>query len=548
VKLNFRQGIVRHQTDVSGNAIFLQRSTASGGQFIDLIVSPDQTILSFAHRASTYIVEELRTVPRAWGPLSGPGTKYLYWDLSLMTGTLTRSITLLPPIYTSSAPTAPAPDQYWFDTVENIGRVFNGTKWVEKLRVFAGSVTSNAVVHPARVGSEAGLVGDTEGGHIVLDSLGSPLRQSNGTFVTTVSWLNVVNLGTTSTRLEEPIMSGQAAEELPQFSLVQLRKGRRLFLARSTDYTTRVSGIITTDMYEGEVEQVITRGVVRSDDWTFTDDEINRPVFCGATGQVTLRPPRTGVLQQVGFVYDVNAIMMDIKQVVVLSNPLDVPVPEIPPTQAPTAQFTASVLSGVAPLVVSFTNTSIDATTLQWDFTNDGFVDETATNPVWTFATPGIYTVRLRAINQFGFDDEIKSNIITVTAPQQGATVNLGLSFNAPTQIIGGAQFAFQVITTNDGLLPATEVQRVIKLRSNNGTAVTITNSPAGTTVLTEGVLTVVSLPRIPLGSGQSATAILNAVGTSSASAIQIEGTAVSPEVDNTPGDNSQSVTIVVKP
>jgi PKD repeat protein len=549
VKLNFRQGLNRHQKDVSGNPIFLQRS--ANGQFVDLIVSPDPTTITFAHRASTYVVDELRTVQNAWGPLVGAGTKYLFWDLNLLTGTLTRGLTFFPPLYTSASPTSPSADQYWFDTVENVGRVWNGKKWVESLRVFAGYVTSNAIIHPAPIGSEAGLIGNIEAGYIVLDSLGSPLRQSNGSFVTTTTWLNVVNLGTTVTRLEESIISGMAAEELPKYSFVQLRKGRRLVLARSTDYTSRISGIVTTDLYEGEISSVISDGVVKNDNWTFSENQINRPIFCGPTGQVTLTPPQTGVLQQAGFVYDVNSIFLEIKQVVVIDPPeIVVLPPPPPPINAPIANFSAGVVSGIAPLSVDFMSTSTGATSLEWDFTNDGYVDSTSLAPTYVFATPGMYTVRLRAINTFGQDDEIKTNFVTVTAPITGPTfTNLRMVFASAPQILAGQSFSLQVIVTNDGLLNATNVQRFIKLRSNNGSAITITSAPLGSTITTHGPITQIALPLFNIASGgMSAVANIIAVGASNISAIQIEGSVSSPETDSTPEDNKANLTITVRP
>lgn len=547
MKLTFRQGIARHQTDVNGNPTFLQRSAANG-QFVDLIVSPDPTVIVFAHRDGTYIVEELKTVSQAWGPVSS-ATTYLYWDVNLLSGALTRGVTLHPPLYTSAAPSNPLIDQHWFDTVENVFRVWNGAKWIEKVRCFAGHVTSGAIIHPQRTGTQAGLVGDFEGGNIVLDSMGMPLRQSNGCFVTTVTWLNVVNLGTVTARLDAAIMNGMAAEELPEFSLVQLQKGRRMVLARSTDYRTRVSGIVVEDLYEGEVGRIVSIGVVKNSGWSFPDSTINRALFCGPTGQVTTTPPTTGVMQQIGFVYDRDAIYLNIQQPVILDDPSAVIVPPVQTPSAPTANFTMSATSGDAPLTVTFTNTSVGATNVEWDFTNDGYVDTTTVNPSYTFATPGLYTVRLRAINSHGMDEEIKANVIQVTAPNIGPqNVNLGISFGAPSYIPSGAPFSFQTIVTNDGNADATSVSRKLVLRSSNGTEVSIINAPAGVTVVKTGPLTRVTLPAVNIASGNYATFTLQAQAAATATAVQIEGSVSSPETDPEQDDNKTSLTIGVRP
>lgn len=63
-----------------------------------------------------------------------------------------------------------------------------------------------------------------------------------------------------------------------------------------------------------------------------------------------------------------------------------------------TANFTTDVVRGLAPLTVQFTDTSAgEPTSWQWDFDNDGNVDATTQNPTYTFTTPGVYSVRLRA-------------------------------------------------------------------------------------------------------------------------------------------------------
>lgn len=555
MKLTFRQGIARHQNDVNGNPTFLQRS----GNYVDLVVSPEPAVLLFAHHAATYIVEELKSVTHAWGPFTGAGTKYLFWDIDLLTGILTRGFTLYAVMVTSSAPVSPAVDQHWFDTVENVMRVWNGKKWQEKIRVFAGYVTSNTLIHPYSVGSQCGLNGAFEGGYILLDSFGAPLRQSDGTLLTTAAWLNVVNLGTVTARVDQAIMGGMADEELPMFSLVSIRPGRRLILSRSTDLNTRIAGIVMEDLYQGDVSIIVSTGVVRNQGWSWPPLSMNRPVFCGPTGQVTLTPPTQGVLQQVGFVYDTDAIHVQIHQPVILDDPANTIVPPPPPpVGSPIANFTLgpttliqgnTPITGVAPFDVYFTNTSVGATSVEWDFINDGFTDSTVPNPMYTYSAPGTYTVRQKAINGFGFDEEIKSNIVIVTAPNTGPLdVNLGLSFGAPAQVIGGATFSFQVIVSNDGSANATNVQRILKLRSSNGSKVTIVSPPVGVTVTYSGPITNVTLPLVGINSGAFVALTLQASTETTATAMQLEGNVTSPETDPTQGDNSASLTITVKP
>lgn len=62
----------------------------------------------------------------------------------------------------------------------------------------------------------------------------------------------------------------------------------------------------------------------------------------------------------------------------------------------PQAQFIAWPTAGDVPTKVEFTDLSqgkID--TWEWDFDNDGVVDSTDQNPLYTFTTPGTYTISL---------------------------------------------------------------------------------------------------------------------------------------------------------
>lgn len=84
----------------------------------------------------------------------------------------------------------------------------------------------------------------------------------------------------------------------------------------------------------------------------------------------------------------------------------------------PVAEFSGDVLSGDAPLTVDFTDASTNTpTSWAWDFDNSGSTDATSQNPSHTYATPGVYSVKLTATNADGSDVETKVNYITVTAP-----------------------------------------------------------------------------------------------------------------------------------
>lgn len=77
----------------------------------------------------------------------------------------------------------------------------------------------------------------------------------------------------------------------------------------------------------------------------------------------------------------------------------------------PVANFVANPISGCAPLVVNFTNTSTNATFQTWTF-GDGN-SSAAFSPIHTFQNAGTYTVKLLVENANGCKDSV-SQVITV--------------------------------------------------------------------------------------------------------------------------------------
>lgn len=102
----------------------------------------------------------------------------------------------------------------------------------------------------------------------------------------------------------------------------------------------------------------------------------------------------------------------------------------------PTAQFTATPVSGIAPVTVQFTDQSLLATSWAWDFNNDGTVDSTLQNPSYTYASEGTYTVKLTATGDGGSDDEVKDSYIQVNS--------------APTVSVSPASQSFLPATTRE--------------------------------------------------------------------------------------------------
>jgi len=91
------------------------------------------------------------------------------------------------------------------------------------------------------------------------------------------------------------------------------------------------------------------------------------------------------------------------------------------PFNVPVANFTSDVTSGAAPLAVQFNDISTGSpTSWQWDFNDDGTVDSTEQNPIYTYESAGTYTVNLTVSNAIGSDSEVKTDSITVEGTGTG--------------------------------------------------------------------------------------------------------------------------------
>jgi PKD repeat protein len=88
------------------------------------------------------------------------------------------------------------------------------------------------------------------------------------------------------------------------------------------------------------------------------------------------------------------------------------PVPN-DPTRAPIADFTATPLSGTAPLTVHFTDTSTRSPS-RWTWLFGDGTSSTLRNPVHNYSTPGTYDVSLTAANAYGTDTERKAEYVRV--------------------------------------------------------------------------------------------------------------------------------------
>lgn len=133
---------------------------------------------------------------------------------------------------------------------------------------------------------------------------------------------------------------------------------------------------------------------------------------------------------------------------------------------APVAGFTASPSTGGAPLMVQFTDASVNSPTYWWwDFDNDGVTDSTEQNPSHTYDQAGTYTVSLTVWNAKGFDTEDSTIIVTgtnsppdvTTAPSLSGFEGSPVNFIASATDPDGDDLSFTWDLDGDGVIDSNE-------------------------------------------------------------------------------------------
>src|ERR1035437_873150 len=149
MKFNFRQGLL-HAPLVSGHPAFMTYNT--GTSRITISIGIDLVRATAAYGTYNYLIEERENAVDMWGPFDwnpswgatpiGNYTLYLYWDINRATGLMSHGFSPRAPVFNLIEPSTPAVDQHWFDLNTNIMMVWDGSFWVKKIRVFAGSFTT----------------------------------------------------------------------------------------------------------------------------------------------------------------------------------------------------------------------------------------------------------------------------------------------------------------------------------------------------------------------------------------------------------------------
>ena len=105
-----------------------------------------------------------------------------------------------------------------------------------------------------------------------------------------------------------------------------------------------------------------------------------------------------------------------------------------PARVSPVPAFSANTTTGAVPLTVRFTDSSVD-NILGWKWTFGDGSTSTASNPVHTYTTTGIYTVSLEVVNVSGYTTTTKTGFITARNSPVANFTGFPLTGHAPLEV-----------------------------------------------------------------------------------------------------------------
>jgi hypothetical protein len=154
---------------------------------------------------------------------------------------------------------------------------------------------------------------------------------------------------------------------------------------------------------------------------------------------------------------------------------------------APVANFSASYLTGKAPLNTKFLDQSTNnPTSWEWTFVSGTPSTSTAQNPVITYNSPGTYAVTLKATNSFGNNTVTKTGFITVTkATGVNETASPEKLKVYPNPTLGVAEISIGEPLESDYKIEVYNylgslVQTYLKQRTDQLTEIDLSGSPSG--------------------------------------------------------------------
>lgn len=335
--VKFRHGIIKQKKDSVGNPSSIY---VDGNLFRISATKKDPFGFTIAHGEFDYQFN-ITDSNLVWK--IEPGTWNLYVDVDFLTATISTGKTNLPVYYTGFEPQDGTEGQHWYNTTTNVMKVLVDGQWNDVLRLFVASANGADLIQ-ARVGSQ--FISNTPRNPLfpTFDTFGYPMRvrrpkdavgQIPGFLGSTTEDKSPSK---TLVRMGDFLIGATTVTQVPPAGLVHLLPGNKVCFSDSTSPYNHVIGMVVNGAEPNQLVDIKTFGFVTYEPWEWTDAEISRPVFSDGAGNVVSRPPKTGNLQQVGFILSKDTIFLDIKWIRIATIPR-VALPFVPGVLRPSVQI-----------------------------------------------------------------------------------------------------------------------------------------------------------------------------------------------------------------
>lgn len=309
MRISFRQGLVRVPT----NFLSLNANKVS------LVIPAAETaVMTFADGTNNYLHTERTSVTDAWvGPFV-PGIDYwLYWDINTTTGERTFGHTTYQPVDGANAPVTPLAGQHWFDTTTNTMKVWTGTNWARKIRVFAAKLdmgtvfVSTSIISPVYTGTQVGSLASIpiNAGSLVFDAASAdPIKKSDGTFFTTEDVTLTGIASSSHVKMGSIIIEAEAQSNIPNFSIVRFIDFNKVVVATNYLIDNGTYGIVDFGATTGNTVNVTLEGLIENPAWDWTSAGVNAPLYVDTNGYLTTTVPPSPIV--VAAVVDKHTILL----------------------------------------------------------------------------------------------------------------------------------------------------------------------------------------------------------------------------------------------
>lgn len=308
MNISFTQGVVRGEANL-GTPVYLTKAGAN----VHIFTSSEPVLAVVAHKTKNYLITEPVSVNNAWAGIP-PGGAWMYWDINMATGVVTRGFTIHAPAFGSSLPPSSLnTDQHYFNTSSKRHYVWNGSAWIEVLRVFAGSVSALGVMTISAFASQVGLNTAVTAGYIIYglnnQAIIDPL---DSTFINTGSgFLLAGGPKAFPITLDNELNYVLAGESIPAASLVAIGPLGTIILADNT--TEKFStGLVLEPVITGQSARIHMAGYIVSGDFAFSSGDVGTVLWLTTAGGMSIVRPVTTKAQSVGIIVSETSMLLNL--------------------------------------------------------------------------------------------------------------------------------------------------------------------------------------------------------------------------------------------